>query len=65
MCLLPPTKDVPKPTRGRNERWVHLDECIFVPHEVARSEGCGGLMLFKSISDIVSDPNFCNKTFGK
>ena len=44
---------------------MHLDECIFVPREIARSKGCGGLMLFKNIPDIISDPNFCNKAFGK
>ena len=65
VCLLPPTKDVPRPTRGQNERWVQLDQCIFVPSEVARKDGCGELMLFKNIADIVNDPNFCNKTFGK
>ena len=32
---------------------------------MAKSEDCGGLMLFKNIADIVNNPNFCNKTFGK
>ena len=65
VCLLPPVKDVSRPSQGRNEKWLHLDECIFVPAEVARSGGCGGLMLFKNLQNVVSDPDFCKKQFGE
>ena len=65
VCLMPPNKDVSRPTRGQNEIWLHLDECIFIPMETAQSERCGGLMLFKNIQDIVSDPHFCSKHFGE
>lgn len=65
VCLLPPTKDLSKPKQGQNEKWLHLDECIFVPREVSKSTECGGLMLFKNIAKVISDPNFCNKPFGK
>ena len=42
-----------------------LDQAIFVPRAEAFSSSCGGIMLFKNISGITQDKQFCERTFGK
>ena len=65
-CLLPPIKDIPKPTHSHtvNEKWVHLDRCIFIPTPVAESKQCGGLKLFQNLSTIFDSSDFCDQQFG-
>ena len=41
-----------------------LDEGIFVPRVEGLSQSCGGLQLFKNISNITLTEDFCERPFG-
>ena len=42
-----------------------LDEGIYVPRSEGLSQSCGGIQLFKKITSITKDEQFCEKRFGK
>ena len=45
--------------------WWGLERCIFVPKELLLSDGCGGLQLLQNTTAVVTDTDFCNKSFGE
>ena len=58
VCLLK------SPVKSRTNAFALEEKCIFVPKSVAVSSQCGGLRLFKNVSGVINDPDFCNKDLG-
>ena len=70
VCLMRPLRNLTMTKKNSNtilvaQKFEALEKCIFVPRDVAESQQCGGLRLVKNIKNVVRDPNFCNKEFGK
>lgn len=65
MCLLPASAGISY-SNPRYTPYIILDQCTFVPYEVAYSNSCGGLFLFNNtLNQFRHGGNLCNSKFGK
>ena len=65
-CVLPALADLPNPPFGNvYKKFYTLESCIFLSKVVAESEHCDGLQLFRNISIITEEKNFCQRRIGK
>ena len=63
-CVIPALADIGDHS-WTIHKYYHLDKCIFIPKRIAESRKCGGLQVFRNITDITKDANFCTKPFGE
>ncbi len=65
-CVIRALPDLSEPPdQNIYKSYYSLENCAFVPRQLANSQNCGGLQLFRNFPLITQDINFCRKGLGE